>query len=240
VVTEGHLRRSPARSRSSGQPDAERLGKKTKESNDMAYLLQGIGPDPAEAGADGISCEVIDRFPENERPRGVYSDLTFKGLRVPELLVPKKLILLPDSTPLLDTISFGCKLAFNRSVTALIERIAPSQTEFIPFEVELLDGSIKHYYFMNVLRHLACLCWNMGNVFDEGRNPNGTRDVVLPHFAGDPLDVRIRRDAHRGVHIWHEEDAGKITSWIFISDELGGALEESGATGIRLIPVKEI
>jgi hypothetical protein len=55
-----------------------------------------------------------------------------------------------------------------------------------------------------------------------------------------PVDVRIRRDAHSGVHIWHEEDAGKITRWIFISDELGRALEESGATDIGLIPVKEI
>jgi hypothetical protein len=63
---------------------------------------------------------------------------------------------------------------------------------------------------------------------------------VLPHFAGDPLDVRIRRDAHSGVHIWHEEDAGKTTSWIFISDELGRSLKESGATGIRLLSVKEI
>jgi hypothetical protein len=156
--------------------------------------------------------------------------LTFKGLKIPELLVPKKVILLPYSTPLLDTISFGRKLGFNRSVTALIERIAPRQTEFISFEVELLDGSIRHYYFMNVLRHLTCLCWNMGNVFDGGRSPNGTRYVVLPHFAGDPLDVRIRRDAHSGVHIWHEEDAGKITSWIFVSDELGRALEESGGS----------
>jgi hypothetical protein len=208
----------------------------------MAYILDGIGPDPDEEGQDCITCETIDRFPKNERPRGVYNDLTFRGLRVPELLVPKKLILLPESTPLLDTIPFGPHgpLAFNSHVTALIERIAPRQTEFISFEVELLDGSIRHYYFMNVLRHLACLCWNMGNVFDGGRSPNGTRYVVLPHFAGDPLNVRIRRDAHSGVHIWHEEDAGKITSWIFISDELGRSLEESGATGIRLIPVKEI
>jgi hypothetical protein len=206
----------------------------------MAYILTAIGPDPDKAGYDSITCKEIDRFPEGERPRDNYDYLSYRGLRIPELLVPKKLVILPGSTPVLDTISFENNIALSRPVADLVERIAPGQVEFIPFEVELLDGSIRPFCFMNVLRHLACLCWNMGNVFDRGRSPNGMRLVALPPAWGDPLDVRIRRDAHSGVHIWHEEDAGKISSWIFISDELARALEESGATGISLAPVEEI
>jgi len=208
----------------------------------MAYILTAIGPDPDKAGTDGIICKTINRFPKNEIQKNgnTYADLCFRGLKIPELLVPKKLVLLPGSTPVLDTIDFGSKIALNHHLTALVEHIAPGQTEFIPFEVELLDGSVRSFYFMNVLQHLACLCWNMGNVFDRGRSPNGTRLVGLPPAWGDPLDVRIRSDAHSGVHIWHEEDAGKISRWMFISDELARALEESGATGIRLIAVKEI
>jgi hypothetical protein len=209
----------------------------------MAYLLWGIGPDPDKAGMDCITCKTIDRFLESERPKGDcgYNYLNFRGLRIPELLVPKKLILLPGSTPVLDAIPFGrSTFGFDSNVTAAIERIAPGHAEFIPFEVELLDGSVRNYYFMNVLRHLSCVCWNIGNVFDQGRSPNGTRLVALPPAWGDPLDIRIKRDAHSGVHIWHEEDAGKISSWTFISDELGHALEESGTTGIQLLPVKEL
>jgi hypothetical protein len=42
------------------------LGRQIKEGVQMAYILNGIGPDPDEEGADVISCDVIDRFPETK------------------------------------------------------------------------------------------------------------------------------------------------------------------------------
>ncbi len=193
------------------------------------------------AGHDGISCKTIARHQGTDRKYlGKYHDLSFRELRIPEQLVPSRLVLLPHSTLPLDVVAYGPNFCLNTIVKSVIECIAPGQAEFIPFDIELLDGTIKQYYFMNVLQHIACLCWNMGNVIDRGRSPNGMRLVGLPPTWGDPLDVRINRDAHNGVHIWHEEDAGKISSWTFISDELGQAFKESGATGIMLTPVKEI
>lgn len=207
----------------------------------MAYILDATGPDPDMAGFDGPSGETINKYPETDRESAAtYCYLSFRGLRIPELLAPKKLIIEPASTQVLDVIAFGKKIGTNNIVRDTIERIAPGQAEFIPFEVEFVDGSIKEYYFMNVLRHIACLCWNTGNVFDRGRTPNGMRNVGLPPAWGDPLDITIKRIAHSGVHIWHEEDAGKLSSWIFISYELGQALRESGATGMKLTPVKVV
>lgn len=207
----------------------------------MAYKLEAIGPDPDMAGTDGPSGKIINKYPETDREScATYAHLSYRGLRIPELLVPKKIVIEPASGPVLDFIEFGEKLGISQLARSTIERIAPGQAEFISFEVEFIDGLVKEYYFMNVLRRTVSLCWNKGNVFDRGRTPNGMRYVGLPPAWGDPLDITIKREAHSGAHIWHEEDAGKISSWIFISDELGQALQESGATGMNLIRVKEV
>ena len=208
----------------------------------MAYLFRAGDTDPELDYPEKAQFECMYRFPESDRERSaLLGNLQFRGLRVPEELAPYRAVMIAGSRPtVFDTIDLGDSIGVSASLHDVIKRIAPDQTEFFPLEAELLDGTTRQYYFMNVLRNIRCLCWNKGNVFDHGRTPNGMRNVGLPPAWGGPFDITIKRNAHSGIHIWHEEDAGKISSWTFISGELGRALEESGATGIRLIPVKEI
>jgi hypothetical protein len=207
----------------------------------MAYLFRVGDTDPKLDYPERALFRPKHKFPDSDTERwGLLNNIEYRGLRIPEDLAPYRAVMMAGyRSTVFDTIVLGHAMGVSAPLREVIERIALDQVEFFPLEVELLDATTQQYYFMNVLRNIECLCWNNGNVSDRGRSPNGTRVVGLPAW-GAPLDITIKRKAHSGVHIWHEKDAGKISSWIFISDEMAQAFEESSATGIRLIQVKEI
>ena len=77
---------------------------------------------------------------------------------------------------------------------------------------------------------------------DDCRAKTGYRYVDLPHeyaLGNQKLGIKLDRTGHTDIHIWHEDNASQMSSWVFISNELADAMSAADITDLKYEHIEE-
>ncbi|MGO4716274.1 imm11 family protein [Bradyrhizobium sp. 2TAF24] len=173
------------------------------------------------------------------------SYLVNHGLRVPPERFPKKAILVSSHKIKNDVVIAGIsKWAISERVRAIWDKFAPGLIEYLPVEVVRKNGepiNEHRYCYTNILNRVQTICWD-GVEWTSVEPKTGYRYVDLPHewaLGKQKLGIKLDRSGHTDIHIWHEDNADHMSSWVFMSDELADAMRAADITNLKYEHIEE-
>jgi hypothetical protein len=137
-------------------------------------------------------------------------------------------------------------LHVSEAVRTLIERFEPGVHQFE--RVSFVDGSnrpLPDRYLLFVSRLIDMVDPSSSGMIRDGRFWRPVGDIARRPVEEwpDGLDpkartkLRYNHEACAGHHLWQPNDL--VTSQLFVSDELAGAMAAESLTGVSFVPVEE-